>query len=94
MLGECRILLNNFVVQTDVFNRWQWLPNIVGGYTVRGAYQLLTHQVARLIAVTRELVWHKQVPLKHLLLIIYISTFHCTKNKVLIYIILIHNFIV
>ena len=42
LLGECRFLLNNFVVQTDVIDRWQWLPDTVGGYTVRGAYQILT----------------------------------------------------
>jgi len=35
-------LLNNFVVQTDVIDRWQWLPDTVGGYTVCGAYQILT----------------------------------------------------
>ena len=64
MLGECRLLLNNFVVHTDVSDRWQWLPDIVGGYTVRGAYQLLTFQAAPLINVTQELVWHNQVPLK------------------------------
>jgi len=59
LLGQCCLLLNNFVVQTDVSDRWQWLPDNVGGYTVRGAYQLLTHQVAPLIDATGELVWHK-----------------------------------
>ena len=42
----------------------EWLPDIVGGYTVRGAYLLLTQQVAPLSDATTELVWHKQVPLK------------------------------
>lgn len=64
MLSECRLLLNNFVVHTNIFDRWQWLLDIVGGYTVRGAYHILTLQVAPLINVTEELVWHKQVPLK------------------------------
>ena len=36
----------------------------MGGYTVRGAYQILTYQAAPLIDVTGELVWHKQVLLK------------------------------
>jgi len=44
MIGECRQLLDNFVLQTDVSDRWQWLPDIAGGYTVRGAYQILTTQ--------------------------------------------------
>jgi len=43
LLGECRLLLN-FVVQTNVIDRWQWLPDTVGGYTVRRAYQILTTQ--------------------------------------------------
>jgi len=64
MLGECRLILNNFVVHTDVSDRWQWTPDIAGGYTVRGAYQILTFQGAPLINVTEDLVWHKQVPLK------------------------------
>lgn len=64
MLGECRLILNNFVVHTDVSDRWQWTPDIAGGYTVRGAYQILTFQAAPLINVTEDLVWHKQVPLK------------------------------
>jgi len=64
LLEECRLLLNNFVLQTDVTDRWQWLPDIAGGYTVRGAYQILTTQVAPLRDETRDLVWHKQVPLK------------------------------
>jgi len=51
-------------MQTDVFDRWQWLPDIVGGYTVRGAYHLLTYQSAPMIDAAGELVWHKQVPLK------------------------------
>ena len=64
LLGDCCLLLNNFVVQTDVSDRWQWLPDTVGGYTVRGAYQLLTYQSAPMIDAAGELVWHKQVPLK------------------------------
>jgi len=64
MLGECRLLLNTFVVHTDVFDRWQWLPNIGGGYTMCDAYQILTFQVAPSITVTDELVWHKHIPLK------------------------------
>jgi len=64
MLGECHLLLNTFVVQIDVSDRWQWLPDIMGGYTVRDAYQILTYQATPLIDVTGELVWHKQVSLK------------------------------
>ena len=30
LLGECRHLLYNFVVQSDVFDKWQWLPDLRG----------------------------------------------------------------
>ncbi|XP_024639928.1 uncharacterized protein [Medicago truncatula] len=35
-----------------------------GGYTVRGAYDLLTIQEAPMAELTSKLVWHNQVPLK------------------------------
>jgi hypothetical protein len=64
LLAECRLLLNNIVLQSNVSDRWIWKPDIVGGYTVREAYQLLTSQVTHNVDVTEELIWHKQVPLK------------------------------
>jgi hypothetical protein len=36
----------------------------VGGYSARGAYQILPYQSAPMIVTAGELVWHKQVPLK------------------------------
>jgi hypothetical protein len=30
MIGECRQLLDNFVLHADVSDRWQWLPDITG----------------------------------------------------------------
>ncbi|GAU46775.1 hypothetical protein TSUD_402860 [Trifolium subterraneum] len=44
--------------------KWQWKPNLDGGYSVRGAYQLLTSQQPVALDVAEELIWHKQVPLK------------------------------
>jgi len=64
MVGECRHLLNSFVVQSDVSDRWQCLADIAGGYTVSGSYRILTTQAAPLVDVTGDLVWHKQVPMK------------------------------
>ena len=64
MVEEGHNLLNDFIVQTNVTNRWQWLPNITGGYTVRGAYQILTSNDNLVLDDTGALVWHKQVPLK------------------------------
>jgi hypothetical protein len=34
------------------------------GYTVRGAYQLLTSHVSATTDVAKNLIWHSQVPLK------------------------------
>ncbi|MCI36547.1 O-acyltransferase WSD1, partial [Trifolium medium] len=42
---------------------WQWQPDPVNGYSVRGAYQILTsHQLDPLDTV-EDLIWHNQVPL-------------------------------
>ncbi|XP_024626758.1 uncharacterized protein [Medicago truncatula] len=64
LLGECRALLDNVVVQYNVYDRWQWDPDPHEGYTVRGAYQALTSMEVPTIEGGGELIWHKQVPLK------------------------------
>ncbi|GAU25959.1 hypothetical protein TSUD_373600 [Trifolium subterraneum] len=45
-------------------DRWQWRPDLDRGYTVRGAYQLLTDQDVAPLDVVAGLIWHSQVPLK------------------------------
>ncbi|GAU40818.1 hypothetical protein TSUD_398020 [Trifolium subterraneum] len=45
-------------------DRWQWKPDPDKGYTVRGAYQLLTSQVTATMDEAEKLIWHSQVPLK------------------------------
>jgi len=64
MLVACRLLLAGVSVQANIIDRWQWDPDIHDGYTVRGAYQILTDSASSTIDTTRDLVWHKQVPLK------------------------------
>ena len=64
MVDECRILLTNVVVQSNVSDRWQWDSNIHDDYTVRGAYQALTYMDAPACDATENLIWHKQVPFK------------------------------
>ena len=51
-------------MQANIIDRWQWDPDIHDGYTMRGAYQILTDLASSTIDTTRDLVWHKQVPLK------------------------------
>ncbi|GAU50551.1 hypothetical protein TSUD_281250 [Trifolium subterraneum] len=64
MLGECQTLLLNFPLQAQSPDRWQWRPDPDMGYTVRGAYALLTAQVSVTTDDTEKLIWHSQVPLK------------------------------
>jgi len=64
LLAECRQLLDGVSVQANTIDKWQWDPDIHEGYTVRGAYQILTEAVTSTFDATRDLVWHKQVPLK------------------------------
>ncbi|GAU47626.1 hypothetical protein TSUD_281040 [Trifolium subterraneum] len=64
MLGECQDLLHNFIVQAQVTDSWQWQHDPVRGYTIQGAYRLLTSQQFITLTTAEELIWHKHVPLK------------------------------
>ncbi|MCI45078.1 cysteine-rich receptor-like protein kinase, partial [Trifolium medium] len=44
--------------------RWQWQLDPEQGYSVRGAYQLLTSQDSVTLDAGLDLIWHKHVPLK------------------------------
>ena len=61
---ECRSFLNDIVLQTDISDRGQWNPDTQGGYTVSGAYHILTTPTEPTDVGLLDLVWHKQVPLK------------------------------
>ncbi|PNX69239.1 O-acyltransferase WSD1, partial [Trifolium pratense] len=45
-------------------DRWQWRPDPDTGYSVRGAYQLLTSHISVTMDDADNLIWHPQVPLK------------------------------
>ncbi|GAU41424.1 hypothetical protein TSUD_26040 [Trifolium subterraneum] len=45
-------------------DRWQWEPDHDKGYTVRGAYQLLTSRDSITLDAASGLIWHTQIPLK------------------------------
>ncbi|KAK2382749.1 hypothetical protein QL285_070265 [Trifolium repens] len=64
MLRECQTLLLPFTVQDDTPDLWKWQPDPDTGYSVRGAYQLLTSQDPAPLGTAEDLVWHRQVPLK------------------------------
>ena len=64
MLEQCRQLINDVVLQSDISDSWQWDSDSVGGYTVRGVYQQLTTHPVPPDVTMGDLIWHKQVPLK------------------------------
>ncbi|GAU43105.1 hypothetical protein TSUD_373000 [Trifolium subterraneum] len=64
MLGECKTLLHNFVLQDQSLDVWHWRPDPIREYSVREAYQILTSHQSMPLADVEDLIWHKQVPLK------------------------------
>jgi hypothetical protein len=64
LVEECRDLLLTISLQESESDRWLWLPDQIGGYTVRGVYDMLTSQEQPHVHQNMELIWHKQVPLK------------------------------
>ena len=64
LLKECRLLLLDVSLQTILADVWQWLPDPSRGYTIRGAYDILTSQEAAQIRHDLDLAWHPQVPLE------------------------------
>jgi len=67
LLEEFRALLLDVSLLPNVSDKWAWLPDPVGGYAVRGAYDLLTECDNPLTDGALDLVWHHQVPLKVLI---------------------------
>ncbi|MCI73329.1 heat-shock protein, partial [Trifolium medium] len=57
---ECQVLLLTISLHDHVTDRWQWQPDQANGYTVCGAYQLLTTQVAVTLDEAAGLIWHPQ----------------------------------
>ncbi|MCH85302.1 heat-shock protein, partial [Trifolium medium] len=61
---ECQSLLLTISLQDQTIDRWQWRPDPDTGYTVGGAYQLLTSHTSVTLDTAENLIWHPQVPLK------------------------------
>jgi hypothetical protein len=64
VLEECRALLRDVSLFSNVTDTWVWIPDLIGGYSVRGAYDLLTNIGNSNMDRSLDLVWHHQVPLK------------------------------
>nr|ABD28625.2 H+-transporting two-sector ATPase, alpha/beta subunit, central region, related [Medicago truncatula] len=64
LVEECRNMLLNIVLQVDLEGSWRWTPDLVVGYTVSGAYRVLTSGPPTTMHVPTALLWRKDVPLK------------------------------
>ncbi|GAU44068.1 hypothetical protein TSUD_368800 [Trifolium subterraneum] len=64
MLAECMSLFSDIVLPPNDTDKWVWRHDPGGGYTVRGAYTLLTCPDIAVVDVLTDLIWHKQVPIK------------------------------
>jgi hypothetical protein len=58
LLVECRGLLFDFVLHPTVADWWVWRPDLDSGYTVRGAYGLLTFREVQVAEASLALIWH------------------------------------
>jgi hypothetical protein len=56
MVEECRVLLSNVSLQSHVSDTWQWLPDIVGGYSVSTGHQVLISQEPSILDVSDNLI--------------------------------------
>jgi hypothetical protein len=54
----------NVVFQVNSSDKWDWLPDPDTGYSVGGAYHLLTHLYPRETSPHSDLIWNKHVPSK------------------------------
>lgn len=64
MLEECKTLLLDVSLRVDVTDQWLWLPDPSKGYSVRGAYHVLTSKDLPLADSAAEMIRNRQVPLK------------------------------
>ena len=64
LMKQCISLLSNVILQETTTNIWQWRPNVVDGYTVRGMYQMLMRQEMHNHDEVIDTIWHKNAPLK------------------------------
>jgi hypothetical protein len=64
LLEECRGVLSNVVLQPNIPDQRVWRQDPGDSYTVRGAYNLLTHRDVQDAKATTDLIWYKRVSLK------------------------------
>jgi len=61
LLGECRLLLSDVILQVSITDRWSWRLNTIGGYSVCNVYDMLSTDDNNVVDAASELIWHKHV---------------------------------
>jgi len=51
-------------LQVDIWDRLVWILEPTDGYTVRGAYRILTSEVPHHYTTLSNLIQHQDIPLK------------------------------
>jgi len=72
LVEKCRTLLLTDSMQVEIDDVWTWILDPLAGYTVRGAYQILTDGAPLNLCVpliSDDLLWRKDVPLKVLIFV-------------------------
>jgi len=92
LLGDCRILLHDISLQYNSTYMWLWRIDSIDGYSVRGVYHMLTNHEPAISDATTNFIWHKQLPLKVLILVwrLFRNRF-LTKDNLLVRDILSHD---
>jgi len=57
-------MLLHIVLQVDSEDSWRWILDPVAGYTVSGAYRVLTLGVPPTMHILATQLWRKDVPVK------------------------------
>jgi len=61
---ECSVLLHNIVLQENVHDAWRWVLDPIHGYSVQGAYRVLTTSSEMVDRTLVDDIWHKHIPSK------------------------------
>jgi hypothetical protein len=61
---ECSVMLHDIVLQVTTHDTWRWLQDPIHGYSVRGAYHLITTTGTTVDRTLVDDVWHRCIPSK------------------------------
>ena len=68
LVQQCRLLLQNVVLQVDVDDKWKWHLDPVTSYSMKGDHYL-SSPTQQVVNFSSELLWHSEVPVKVSLLV-------------------------